>query len=105
MLKRRLGPEGAAGPVGIGAAALAIARRDVIQFVYFMGMLSAIIAVFNFLPLPALDGGHVVLVLIEKVRGRPLPPKVQAGIQLAGLVLILGIFLALTFQDITRLLR
>jgi len=43
-----------------------------------------------------------VLVLIEKVRGRPLPPKLLAGIQIGGLVLILGIFLAITFQDILR---
>ena len=44
-------------------------------------MLSALVAVFNFLPLPMLDGGHVVLTLIEKIRGKALPTKVLAAIQ------------------------
>ena len=96
--------EGAAGPVGIGAAAIGFARKSAMEFVYFMAMLSVIIAVFNFLPLPVLDGGHVVLVLIEKVRGRPLPTKVMAGIQITGLVLFFGILVAVTFQDILRMI-
>lgn len=104
ILKRRVSHESASGPVGIGALAVGLARESAIDFVYFIAILSAIIAVFNFLPLPVLDGGHVVLVLIEKVRGRPLPTKVQAAIQYAGLVLILGIFLAVTFRDIMRLI-
>jgi regulator of sigma E protease len=64
------------------------------------------VAVFNFLPLPMLDGGHVVLVFVDKLhrllRGRPLSAKVYAGVQIAGLVLILGLFLAITFQDVAR---
>jgi len=103
LIQLRVSPKGAAGPVGIGAFAIGIARRSPIDLVYFMAMLSAIIAVFNFLPLPVLDGGHAVLVLIEKVRGRPLPVKVVAGIQITGWVLILGLFVAVTFQDIMRL--
>lgn len=105
MGQGRVGTGGAAGPVGIGALAIGIARNNVIDFVYFMAMLSVIIAVFNFLPLPVLDGGHAVLLGVEKIRGRPLPPKVQAGIQMVGLALILGLFVALTFQDILRLIK
>ena len=88
--------------MGIGFAAVLIARHDPIELMYFMAMLSAIIAVFNFLPLPVLDGGHVVLVLVEKLRGRPLPPKVLVGIYTAGWILILGLLVAVTFQDIMR---
>jgi regulator of sigma E protease len=94
--------KGLSGPVGIGVIAVAQGREGVIELAYFMAMLSALVAVFNFLPLPVLDGGHVVIVLIEKALGRPLPKKVLAGIQIAGLVLILGIFVAITLQDINR---
>ena len=102
IFKERASTKALSGPVGIGAIAIIKGREGVIDLAYFMAMLSAVVAVFNFLPLPVLDGGHVVLVLIEKVRGRPLPPKLLAGIQIGGLVLILGIFLAITFQDILR---
>ncbi|KPK86488.1 MAG: hypothetical protein AMJ81_01190 [Phycisphaerae bacterium SM23_33] len=105
ILQRRIGTGGAAGPVGIGAAGIRIARKSAVDFVYFMAMLSIIIAVFNFLPLPVLDGGHAALVLIEKARGRPLPGRVQAAIQFAGLALIIGLFLALTYQDIMRFIK
>ena len=102
LTKGRASPKSLSGPVGIGAIAIAKGREGVVELTYFMAMLSALVAVFNFLPLPVLDGGHVVLTLIEKVRGRPLPPKLVAGIQITGLVLILGLMLALTYQDIMR---
>ncbi len=102
IFKERASTKGLSGPVGIGAIAIATAREGVVDLAYLMAMLSALVAVFNFLPLPVLDGGHVVLVLIEKVRGRPLPTKAMVGIQVAGWVLIGGIFLAVTYQDIAR---
>ena len=102
MIGGRVSVKQISGPLGIGHAAITKAREDFMQFAYFIAMLSTMLAFFNFLPLPVLDGGHVVLTLIEKVRGRPLPMKVLAGIQIAGLVLILGIFLAVTYQDISR---
>ena len=67
-----------------------------------MGFFSAAVAVFNFLPLPVLDGGHALFLIIEKVRGRPLPLKVMNAIQMTGLVLILALFLAITAQDILK---
>ena len=102
LVQGRVSPKGAAGPVGIGFAAMLIARHDPMELMYFMAMLSVLIAVFNFLPLPVLDGGHVVLVLIERIRGRPLPPKVVIAIYTVGWILILGLLVAVTFQDIIR---
>ena len=104
LIEGRVSHKGAAGPVGIGDIAIKIARRGPVEFIYFMSMLSAIIAVFNFLPLPVLDGGHVVLVLVEKIRRKPIPLRVQMGIQIAGWVMFLGLFAAVTFQDIMRLI-
>ncbi|MDY7009392.1 MAG: RIP metalloprotease RseP [Planctomycetota bacterium] len=102
IFKERVSTKGISGPVGIGAIAIMMGREGAIELAYFMAMLSALVAVFNFLPLPVLDGGHVVLVLIEKVRGRPLPTKALVGIQLVGWILFGGLFLALTYQDIVR---
>jgi regulator of sigma E protease len=62
------------------------------------------VAVFNFLPLPVLDGGHAVLLIIEKIRGKPLPLKVVNIIQGTGLVLILMLAILLTFQDCSRII-
>jgi len=90
------------GPVGIGGVAIRVGRQSFIRLVYLMAIIGVSIAVINFLPLPVLDGGLVVLVLIEKIRGRPLPLKVQAAIQVVGFVLIIGAFVALTWNDIAR---
>ena len=91
------------GPVGIGQVAVKTARRGPIHLVYLMALFSALVAIFNFLPLPVLDGGHAVLLLIEKVRGRPLPMRLVNGIQMTGLVLLLGLMLVITWNDISRI--
>ena len=51
-----------------------------------------------------LDGGHAVLLGVEKLRGRPLPVKIVNAIQMTGLVMILGLFLAVSWQDVARLI-
>lgn len=91
------------GPIGMGGIAIAAAQRGFIEFVYFMAIISASIAVLNFLPLPVVDGGHAVFLLIEKVRGKPIPVKVLNIVQMVGLVLLLGVFVIISFQDIMRL--
>ena len=71
------------------------------MLLYFLGLISVNLAVINFLPLPVLDGGLFVMLLLEKIRGRPLSVKVQTAIQLVGITLIAGIFLYVTiFNDL-----
>jgi regulator of sigma E protease len=72
--------------------------------VYFFGMISAVIAVFNFLPIPPLDGGHVAFAIAEKIRGEPLPLKLIMGFQYAGWIFFLLLFVLLTFQDVWRII-
>ena len=68
---------------------------------FLLGVISVNLAVINFLPLPILDGGLFVLLIIEKIRGRPLSLKVQAAIQLVGIILIVSLFLYITvFNDL-----
>jgi regulator of sigma E protease len=91
------------GPVGIAQVGVMAARESLLNLVYLMAIISAALAVMNFLPLPVLDGGLAVMLLIEKVRGKPLPLKVVNIVQVAGLVLILGLFVVITWNDIARL--
>jgi len=90
------------GPVGLSVIAVKIGRQGFIQFVYFLAMISATLAVMNFLPIPVVDGGLAVFLLIEKLRGKPLPLKVTNAIQMAGLGLLLLLMVAITWQDIGR---
>ncbi len=103
LITRDLSTKAISGPVGMGAIAVRVAREGLVKFVYFMAVISAILAVMNFLPIPVVDGGHAVFLLIEKIRGKPLPLRVQNAVQMAGLVLLLLVFVLITWQDITRL--
>ena len=94
-----------AGIVGMGQMAVLSARKGLIHLVYLMAVISATVAVINFLPFPVLDGGHAALLIVEKVRGKPLPNKVMWGIQLFGLICILVLFVLLTWNDIVRILH
>jgi len=96
--------EAIAGPVGLGGAAVQLARRSFMDFVWFMGFISAALAVMNFLPIPVVDGGHAVFLIIEKIRGKPLPVKVMNIAQMIGLAALLLVFVLVTWRDIVRLI-
>ncbi len=98
------GKESISGPVGIGGFAIEAGRRGVMDFLYFLGFISAALAVFNFLPLPVVDGGHAVFLLIEKIRGKPVPVKVMNWVQMIGLALLILLFVLVTWQDISRMI-
>ncbi|MFA5293185.1 MAG: site-2 protease family protein [Phycisphaerae bacterium] len=96
-------PKSLMGPVGmIAASSKIIADKDYIQYIHFMGIISACLAVMNFLPLPILDGGLVVLLIIEKIKGSPVHSKVQEGLVYIGLALIGALFIMITYNDIIR---
>ncbi len=101
----RVGGSDISGPVGIGGAAISFAKRGLIEMLYFMAFISAALAVINFLPFPVVDGGLAAFLIIEKIRGRPLPPKVMWIIQLIGLLILGAVFILLTWNDIMRLVR
>jgi len=56
----------------------------------------------NLLPIPALDGGHVVILLIEMVRGRDIDPKILGYVQMVGLIMLLGLFVLANVNDVIR---
>ena len=106
-LKRLIGglvsPKDLMGPAGILAFSYRIVtEQPMVYYFYFLGLISAVIAVFNFLPLPPLDGGLVVLLLVEKIKGSALGEKTQGVIAYVGWAFILALLLYITFNDIVR---
>ena len=106
-LKRLIGglvsPKELMGPAGILAFSYRIVtEQPMVYYFYFLGLISAVIAVFNFLPLPPLDGGLVVLLLVEKIKGSALGEKTQGVIAYVGWAFILALLLYVTFNDIVR---
>jgi regulator of sigma E protease len=97
-------PKALSGPVGIISISYKIASYSIPDYIYFLGLISAIIAVMNLLPLPIVDGGVIILLIIEKLRGKALSEKVQEIISYAGLVIILALFIWLTYNDLLNLL-
>ena len=76
LMSRDLSTKAIVGPLGMGDIAIRFAREGPIHFVYLMALISAILAVMNFLPIPVVDGGHAVFLLIEKIRGKPLSVRI-----------------------------
>lgn len=105
FITRNVGVENVSGPVGIFGAAIEQAKAGLPELLYFLAFLSVNLAVINFLPLPVLDGGLMMFLLIEKVRGSPLSLKAQMIGTLVGLAVIVLFGLYVTINDITRLFQ
>lgn len=94
--------QSAGGPIMIARMANQTADAGTAAFLSFVAMLSLTLAVMNILPIPALDGGHLVLVLIEGALRRELSTKVKLAYQQIGVVLILALMVIVFYNDLTR---
>ena len=101
---RTISPDNLGGPVTIARVAYKFAGMDFWEFVFFLGLISVNLAVINFLPIPVLDGGHMVFLIYEKVRGKPASEGIRVGATYAGLALILCLMVFVLYLDIARLL-
>ena len=98
MFRGKLDPvKSVSGPVGI--AKIFGAEWDWRRFWNITGMLSFILAFMNLLPIPALDGGHVLFLLVEMLRGKPLPEKVMYYFQIVGMAILFGLMGFIIFID------
>lgn len=95
--------EQVAGPVAIVAVGANIASSDASSLYQFAALISINLGIINILPLPVLDGGQLVFLLIEGIRGKPLPSKVQDGIMQTGVVFLLGLAIFLVIRDTANL--
>lgn len=98
----RVGPS-IAGPVGIVNIAGEAARMGAIRLLNFAALLTINLAVLNILPIPALDGGRIAFLAVEKIRGKPVSHKIENATHAAGMALLLMLILLLTIYDIRRL--
>jgi regulator of sigma E protease len=91
-----------AGPVGIAVLTGQVAKMGFIYILQFVALLSINLAIINLVPFPALDGSRILFLAIEKIRGKPLNQKVEAAIHNVGFMVLIGLILLVTFQDVSR---
>ncbi len=101
---RTAGVSDLAGPIGIAQVSVQAARQGGEVLLYLVALLSVNLAVFNLLPLPILDGGQILVMIIESIRGRPLSLQARENVARVGLALILLLFITVTFNDVKRLI-
>src|SRR5262249_13157374 len=92
----------ASGPLTIAVVSYDIAGGSMDRPVLFLGMISVSLAVINFLPIPVLDGGHMVFLIYERLRGRPMPEQLRFAATFLGLVLIGSLMLFVIYLDVKR---
>jgi regulator of sigma E protease len=103
MLMGAISPKNLSGPITIAKVASASAKSGFESYVGFIALLSISLGVINLLPIPILDGGHLLYYLIEVVRGQPVPERIQVfGLQV-GVFLIVSIMLLAFYNDFARL--
>jgi regulator of sigma E protease len=103
MLTGRISPDNLGGPLTIGYVTFRFAGMDFGDLVFFLGLISINLAVVNFLPIPVLDGGHMVFLLYEKIRGQPASEGVRIAATYVGLAMILCLMVFVLYLDVMRL--
>ena len=91
------------GPVGIYEVVGAQASGGLASILYLFSFLSINVGFINLLPLPAFDGGHILFIIIEKIKGSPVKPETEAKFHAVGLFLLMLLMIYVTFNDILRL--
>ena len=96
--------ESVAGPIQIASIIGKTAKMGLTYLFSIMGMISMALAIFNILPLPVLDGGHIMFLVLEKIRKKPLKLETQEKIQNIALVILVGLLLFVSYNDILKLM-
>lgn len=103
LITGRYGLEQISGPIGVTGAIGDAAQFGAYALFYMIVVISMNLGVFNLLPIPALDGGTLVFLLIEMIFRRPVPQKIERGIRAAGLALLLSLVLLVTVKDLIHI--
>ena len=102
MFDGNVSPSNLMGPIGIFITGKTLAFKGFDWLIWFLSMISANLAVVNFLPIPIVDGGLFTFLILEKLQGKPLSPRTQAIAQYVGLAFLVGVFVFVTYHDIVR---
>jgi regulator of sigma E protease len=100
LITHRSVPAGVSGPVGIAVMAKDVAAQGVMPFLQFLGLLSVNLAVLNFLPIPALDGGRALFLMVEAIRRKPLNRAWEAGMHNVAFLILLMLIALITVRDL-----
>ncbi|MFA5634184.1 MAG: site-2 protease family protein, partial [Candidatus Dojkabacteria bacterium] len=92
-----------AGPIGIAVLTGDMARMGIVYLIHFTALLSLNLAIINILPFPALDGGRLLFLLIERIKGSPIKQSVEALLNNFGFMLLMLLVVFVTFKDIIGL--
>lgn len=104
LITGKYGLSAMSGPVGITAAIGSVAKTNLFNILPIMALITINLGIFNLFPLPALDGGRILFILFELVRGKPVPQKYEGLVHAVGLILLLGLMLLITAKDIITLI-
>ncbi len=103
LITGRYGFNQLSGPVGTAQAIGKASTHGLASLLMMTGFITVNLGVFNLLPLPALDGGRLIFLILEMIRRRPVSPKYEGYVHTAGLLLLMTLMVAVTYQDILRL--
>ncbi len=103
MFTRRYSVDAVSGPVGITGVITEAAKTGWLNVLHLLILISINLGIMNLLPLPALDGGHLLIYVIEAIRRKPLKPEVEGIINFVGLILLLGLAVLITIKDVIAL--
>jgi len=100
----KINAQNVAGPVGIYEISKDVTKQGFLAILRFMAILSVNLSILNLLPLPALDGGRLIFIGIEAVRKKRFKPEWEQAIHLAGIILLIGLMVLVTINDVKRLI-
>ena len=104
LVSGQVGVDQLSGPVGVASVMATTASYSLAAFLQLVAFISINLGVMNLLPLPALDGGRLMFLIIEGIRRKPVPPQYEGYIHAAGLMLLLALMVYVTGQDIVRII-
>jgi regulator of sigma E protease len=104
MLTGEASTSNIAGPIGIAQIANAAAQMGLDRFLEFLGMVSLSLGIMNLLPIPILDGGHLLYYLIELVKGSPVSERIMIAGQYVGIALLFTLMGLVFYNDIHRII-
>ena len=104
LLSGSVGVDQLSGPIGVTEVMASTAQSSLWQFAYLVAFISINLGVMNLLPIPGLDGGRLLFLLVEAIRRRPLSPKWEGYVNLAGIMLLFALMIYASGNDVLRLL-
>jgi RIP metalloprotease RseP len=104
LISRDISTNAVSSFIGIGGVMYTVARTQTfLNFLWFLGFISLNLGVLQFVPIPLLDGWHLLMVAVEKLKGSPVAPKIQEAFQYVGLFIVGSLLLLATYNDISRM--